>query len=85
MAIWEAPQKCSPCASRAFPAGNGEGLNLDFDGIVAGCDIERQKNKRRKREYLRSLTILRISHHKFAKASNSLYCITVSNMHQIRK
>jgi hypothetical protein len=36
MAIRRAPQECSPCASHAFPAGNGEGLNLDFEGIVAG-------------------------------------------------
>jgi hypothetical protein len=27
--------------TRAFPAGNGEGLNLDFEGIVAGWRLRR--------------------------------------------
>ncbi|MGB7266729.1 MAG: hypothetical protein WBC92_14515, partial [Terracidiphilus sp.] len=43
MAIREGSSKrCAPCASHAFPAGNGEGLELDFEGIVAGRDIEGQ-------------------------------------------
>jgi hypothetical protein len=54
--------------TRAFPAGNGEGLNLDFEGIVAGCDGERTgktaKKERRlgsrsKRGDSRSLSMLR--------------------------
>jgi hypothetical protein len=45
MAIGRTPQKML-----ALPAGNGEGLELDFDGIVAGRDRLGQKKRRRKRE-----------------------------------
>jgi len=38
-----------------FLAGNGKGLELDFDRIVAGRETERQEKRRRKREYLRFL------------------------------
>jgi hypothetical protein len=35
-----------------FLAGNGEGLELDFDGIVAGCDIgEKEKIANKQRNY----------------------------------
>jgi hypothetical protein len=36
----------------AFQAGNGERLELDFDGIVAGCDIgEKEKIAKKQRNY----------------------------------
>jgi hypothetical protein len=51
MAIGRAPQtvlaRHVTCSSGA---GNGEGLELDFDGIVAGREAERQEKRRRKRE-----------------------------------
>jgi hypothetical protein len=38
----------SPCASHAFLTGNGGGLELDFDGIVAGLEGQRQQEMAKK-------------------------------------
>jgi hypothetical protein len=86
MAIGRAPQKVHTQSSRAFPAGNGEGMNWISKGIVAGWDSEKQEKERRKRENLGSGVLaitVKQCHQSVEIASYYLICININTMHQV--